>query len=64
MRDFRTLLVASLAVLGTAAATGRADFNALLTPVPGAAVGHGSVAPSAPAITARTLSGRPLIPPE
>ena len=48
MRDLRPLLVALLAVLGTAA-TACADFNTLLTPVPGAAVPHGSLAPPPPA---------------
>ena len=60
MRDIRPLIVAFLSVLGTAATT-CADFNALLSPVPGATVGRNSLSsPPAPAAKAAPVGGQLL----
>ena len=60
MRGIRPLFVAFLSVLGTAATT-CADFNALLSPVPGATVGRNSLSsPPAPAAKTAPVGGQLL----
>jgi len=53
MRNLGSLLVACLAVSGTAA-TSRADFNALLNPVPGATVGRTALSSPPPPTGAKS----------